>query len=150
MSIHSPHNRIELYVHAIWSTKRRKPLLSKTTRYILFKHMRLNAAEKGINVLSLNGMEDHVHCLFEMHPTQNVSYILQQLKGESSEWQNAVPMLQNDFNWQDGYAAYSVSANMVPKVMNYIYYQERHHKKLSLDAEIDMLDKMASFVIPKR
>lgn len=73
MSIHSPHNKIELYVHAIWSVKRREPLLSKTKRYALFAHMRQNAKDKKINVLSLNGVEDHVHCLFEMHPTQNVS-----------------------------------------------------------------------------
>lgn len=73
---------------------------------------------------------------------------MQHLKGESSEWQNALPSLQEDFNWQDGDAAYSVSSKAVPRVMNYIYNQEKHHRQMSFEAELEMLEKLAAFNIP--
>ena len=149
MSVHSPHNKIELYVHAIWSVKRREHLLTKTKRYALFSHMRQSARQEKIHLLSLNGVEDHVHALFEIHPTQNVSDIMQHLKGESSHWLNAQPVLQEDFNWQDGYAAYSVTSNAVPRVMNYIYNQEKHHRKSTFDEEMARLEQLAAFTIPR-
>jgi putative transposase len=37
--------------------------------------------------------------------------------------------------WQQGYAAFSVSASLVPAVVRYIQNQEAHQRKMSFDEE---------------
>ncbi len=68
--MHNPHNKTYLFIHAIWSVKHREPVLAKRTRETLFTHMRENAAAKEFDIIALNGVEDHVHCLFQLHPAQ--------------------------------------------------------------------------------
>ena len=40
------------------------------------------------------------------------------------------------FEWQGGYADFSVSASNLQQVKNYIANQERHHRKMSFQDEV--------------
>ncbi len=101
-----------------------------------------NAKAKGIQILSLNGVEDHVHCLLQLHPTQNVSAVVHLLKGGSTFWLNQNKLINHEFKWQDGYAAYSISPSMIKMVINYINKQEEHHRVKSLVDELNVMDDM--------
>jgi REP element-mobilizing transposase RayT len=136
------HNKVYLFVHVIWSVVNRERLLTKPIRNILFSHIKQNAEEKGVNVMIANGVEDHMHCLLKLHPTQNLAQVIKLIKGESSHWLNETKLLQQEFEWQDGYAAYSVSPSAVKQVMDYIYKQEEHHKIRTLETELEVLDKI--------
>ena len=46
-----------------------------------------------------------------------------------------------DFAWQDGYAAFSVSHSVLPRVVGYIETQNEHHRKLSFKEELTVLLK---------
>ena len=140
--MHNPHNKTYLFVHVIWSVKYRQMLLNKPVRLKLYKWMIENAAAKNIHILIINGVDDHVHCLLQLHPTQNLSAVVQVLKGGSAFWLNQHKLLNADFKWQDGYAAYSVSPSMVKKVMRYIENQEEHHQSKSLADELNVMDDM--------
>lgn len=74
-------------------------------------------------------MPDHVHILFGMRPTQSLSDIMQQIKGDSSKWINEKKFLRNRFSWQEGYGAFSYSKSQVKQVTGYLQTQESHHKK---------------------
>jgi putative transposase len=141
MKILSPNNKVRLYVHLIWCVKNRAPLLSNKTRIQLFDHIRQMAEHKKIKILILNGVEDHLHCLVQMHPLQQLSGLVKQLKGESSRWINENKIVQGGFRWQDGYAAYSVSPFLVKRVMTYIYNQEQHHQRQTFSEELELLEK---------
>jgi putative transposase len=134
------HNKIYLFIHTIWSVHTRKPLLKKPVRMVLFPHMQKHAEENGTNIVTVNGVEDHVHCLIRMHPTQNLAQIVKGIKGESSQWLNDNKLLTEEFGWQDGYAAYSVSPSGVKQVTDYIYKQEEHHKTKTLEGELEVFD----------
>ena len=46
------------------------------------------------------------------------------------------------FEWQPGYAAFSVSESQYPDVRKYILNQEEHHRKKSFEEEfIELLEK---------
>lgn len=45
------------------------------------------------------------------------------------------------FMWQENYAAFSVSASLVPTVVRYIQNQGAHHRKMHFDAEFIALLK---------
>ena len=130
-----------IWIHAIWSTKNRKWLLTKPFRYKLFKHIKEEGARKNYYIDIINGVEDHVHCLFGLKPTQNISQIVKDIKGESSRWINTNGFTEEPFNWQEGYGALSVSPSMVEKVRYYIYNQEEHHKQRNYESELNVLEK---------
>ena len=112
-------NYIALNIHLIWATKNREPYLEKNIRYPLLSHIKMEADLKNINIKIINGVEDHLHCLVGMKPTQSVSDIVKAIKGESSRWLNQ-EFLKDNFRWQDGYGAIAVSPQLVSKTIKYI------------------------------
>jgi len=126
---------IKIWVHLVWTTKNREPLLSKEVRNLLFEHIRENAKSKDIFIDFINGYLEHIHCLISLKSCQNIDKILMLLKGESSYWINKNNLIKTKFEWQDEYFAVSVSDSAVNKVRDYIKNQEEHHKKKSFEEE---------------
>jgi putative transposase len=133
--------KVFLYVHAIWSVKDRAPLLKKPVRAVLFPHMQQSAAEKGIRLLSMNGVEDHVHALIQLHPAQNLSQVIRMVRDESAQWINGNKLMDAAFEWHDTYAAYTVNPSGVKQVMDFIANQEEYHKNKTLDNELEAFAK---------
>jgi len=131
---------VKVYIHFVWSTKNRMPLLeTKEIRDKVWFHVRENAIKKGIFIDFVNGHSQHCHCLVSLGIDQNISKIMQLIKGESSFWINKAGITKDKFEWQDEYYGVSVSESMIEKVRNYIKNQEIHHRSKSYDDEIDEL-----------
>ncbi|MBI5217312.1 MAG: IS200/IS605 family transposase [Bacteroidia bacterium] len=136
---------IKIWIHLVWTTKNREPLLSKEIRYLLFEHIRENANNKDIFIDFINGHLEHIHCLISLKPGQSIDNILMLLKGESSYWINKNKLTKTKFAWQDEYFAVSVSESVVDRVRDYIKNQEEHHRKVSFQEEYDEFIKMYGF-----
>ncbi|OBW42699.1 Transposase IS200 like protein [Chryseobacterium sp. MOF25P] len=127
---------IKIYVHIVFSTLNRIPLLNSTElRVKVWKHIKENASSKGIYLDMINGYSDHCHCLISLGSNQNIEKINQLIKGESSFWINKNQLTKDKFAWQDEYFAVSVSESMIESVRNYIKNQEIHHMKKSFADE---------------
>jgi REP element-mobilizing transposase RayT len=86
--------------------------------------------------LLINGMVDHVHLLFDLPPSICISEALRIIKANSSGWVHEKWPSRQNFAWQIGYAAFSVSQSNVRQVYNYIANQEKHHRKVSFKEEL--------------
>lgn len=129
---------IKIYIHLVFSTLNRKPLLNSTElRIKIWKHIKENATEKGIYLDMVNGFSDHCHCLISLSSSQNIEKVVQLIKGESSFWINKNNLTKEKFNWQDEYFAVSVSESMIDTVRNYIKNQEKHHQKKTFELEYE-------------
>jgi len=53
---------------------------------------------------------------------------MRELKRSSSTWVHS-DMAKPEFAWQEGYAAFTVSASAVDEVRRYIENQEEHHRE---------------------
>jgi putative transposase len=126
---------VSIWIHLIWATKNRQPYLNKNIRQKILKHIRENAQTKGINLLFINGIEDHVHSLILLKANQNIADVAKFLKGESSHWINKHNLINDYFEWQDDYFAISINKVQLKKVIGYIKNQELHHQKKSLSEE---------------
>ena len=127
---------VKIWVHLVFATKNREPLLSKNFRYDLYKHIIQNCKDKDIFLQTINGYADHIHCLISLGKDQNLSKVSQLIKGESSFWINQNNLTESKFAWQDDYFAVSVSESQIETVINYIKNQEHHHSKKSFDDEV--------------
>ncbi|MBL7129393.1 MAG: IS200/IS605 family transposase [Ignavibacteria bacterium] len=136
---------IKIWLHCVWNTKRRQPLLSKEIRQNIFNHIKDYSREKKIFIDIINGSLEHVHCLISLGSEQNISKVINLLKGESSHWINNHKLIRGKFEWQDDYFAVSISESVVDKVRKYIDNQEEHHRKISFKEEYDEFIKKYRF-----
>ena len=110
-------------------------LATKEIRKQVWQHIREYAKEKDIYIDFINGYAEHCHCLVSLGVDQNISKIMNLLKGESSYWINQQNICDGKFEWQNDYFAVSVSESMLDKVRNYIKNQEEHHKTKTFQEE---------------
>lgn len=62
--------------------------------------------------------------------------LLEILKSHSSKWIKTKGELYEDFYWQDGYAAFSVSRWDIDKIAAYIDNQKEHHRRTTFQDEV--------------
>jgi REP element-mobilizing transposase RayT len=127
-------------LHIIFSTKNRAPLLkSKDLREQLEGYM--VGTLKNIECPSIitRTVEDHLHCLCQLSRKISIARLIEEMKTESSKWlKRQSPSLQ-DFYWQAGYGAFSVSQSNRDQVKIYIANQEEHHRKVTFQDELRAL-----------
>ncbi|MDZ7716826.1 MAG: IS200/IS605 family transposase [Balneolaceae bacterium] len=128
-----------IWLHAVWSTKERQPVLHRSFRYRLFRHIKEYGQAKDIHGDIINGVKDHVHFLFRLRPAQSPSEVIKKIKGESSHWINENGFMDYQFAWQKGYGIFSVGEKDIKNVRVYIYNQENYHKYVSYREEINKL-----------
>jgi putative transposase len=140
---------IRVWVHLVFATKNREPILSKEIRCKIQEHIKENCKEKSIYLQAINGYTDHLHCLISLGREQAISKIAQLIKGESSFWINKSQLTEGQFMWQDDYFAISVSESNLQRVIEYIKNQEIHHAKKSFDNEVQEFEKKIGFLSKK-
>ena len=140
---------VKVWVHAVWATKNRQPLLNQLVRKEIFEHIHQNAITKGIMMDAVNGYAEHVHCMFRLKNDQTISKVMQLIKGESSFWINQQKKLNHKLQWQEEYFAVSISESQVNSVRNYIFGQEEHHKQKTYLEEYDEFVQKYGFQVFK-
>ncbi len=121
--------------HFIFSTKHRKPWLSKDIRERLYPYLAESIRDLGCECYRVGGIEDHVHLAVRLSRTITISEFISGTKTGTSKWLNSVAPELKDFAWQEGYGAFSVSGSNLDALINYIENQEEHHKKFSFQEE---------------
>ena len=125
-----------LFVHAIFSTKERRPLLKAAIRPRLYSYMGGIVRDLGGKALIINGTSDHVHLLLSMPATISIADMMRIVKSKSSRWVQEQFASGGRFGWQAGYGAFSVSHSNLQAVKEYIARQEEHHRKWSFQDEL--------------
>ncbi len=135
MSVHS-YSRV--WVHLVWATLERRPLLTKAAAAKLSAHLTHYAGQKGI-YMKINFVNpDHVHALVDLPTGLSIEEMMRFLKGGSSHWINENNLVAGKFGWGRGYGIFSVSHSGVGDVANYIAQQEEHHRKKSYSDELKL------------
>ena len=127
---------VRVWIHAVWGTKNREPLLTKEIRPRMVSHIRENARQKEIYIDRLNGHTDHLHCLFGLNADMTIAKALQLMKGETAYWMNKERITSAKFEWANEYYAVSVNESALDDVRAYIDNQEEHHKKRTYAEEV--------------
>jgi len=137
-----PQSLARLYVHLIFSTKHRKPLLSDGIRDSLHAYMATILRNDRCPAVLIGSVDDHVHILFDLARTVAVSQVVEEVKTSSSKWIKTQGAEFAAFAWQAGYGAFSVSESSVQAVRDYVANQREHHRVRSFQEEYRaLLDK---------
>ncbi len=128
-------NKLALFVHLVWATWDRLPLLTPDIERRVHRNIEAEAQGLGCAVLALNGMPDHVHLVVTLPSTVTIANLVKQCKGVSSHFVNETLKPQAQFKWQGAYGAFSVSRWDVDKIVGYVKRQKEHHGAAELLAE---------------
>jgi putative transposase len=135
MSVHS-YSRV--WLHLVWATLERRPLLAKPAAAKLSAHLHDYAKDKGI-YMKINFVNpDHVHALIDLPTNLAIEDMMQLFKGSSSHWVNEQNLVTGKFGWGRGYGVFSVSESGIAEVCAYIANQEEHHRKRDFVEELKL------------
>jgi len=90
-------------------------------------------------VIEINGVEDHLHIGFSLHPDVALSRLIKDVKLATSAWIKDEELFPGFTNWQRGCSAITYSSAAVPNLKKYIENQEEHHKKEESLSELKRL-----------
>ena len=131
-------DKIEIYVHFIWTTWDRTAWITPESETDLFPIINAVGQDNGVKTLALNGMPDHLHWLVKYSSTTRTCDVAKNVKALSSGW------MRNHlewFKWRPTYAAYSVSRWDTVKIRAYIEAQKEHHLKATTRSGLESEDE---------
>jgi len=134
-----PQSLSQIYLHIIFSTKVRKQWLDASIRPRPFAYTATVLNNLGCVPTEVGGYSDHLHILCSLSRTISLAELVEEIKKPTSKWMKAQGEGFQDFYWQSGYGAFSVSRSNVGDVREYIMRQDEHHKTMSFQDELRRL-----------
>lgn len=132
----------QIHIQFVFAVKYRAASIHKSWKNELHKYITGIIQHHKHKLIVINGVEDHIHILVGMRPTQSISDLMQDVKASSSKWINEKQFMLNKFEWKEGYGAFSYGKSQVNDVIAYINNQEEYHKvKTFKNEHIDFLKK---------
>jgi len=137
-----PNTYSQLYIQIVFAVKGRQNFILEPYREELQKYITGIINEKKQKLYAIYCMPDHTHLLVSMKPDVAISDFTGTIKSNSSAWMKKKFSSFRNFDWQDGFGAFSYSKSQAPNVVNYILNQPAHHKKKTFRQEyIEFLEK---------
>jgi len=125
----------QIYIQVVFAVKGRYSLINKNWEEELFKYITGIVQNKGQKMLAINGMPDHIHFLIGMKPSCCLSDLVREIKKASNSFIKEKRFSKLNFEWQEGYGAFSYNHSNLDKIIGYIMSQKDHHQKRSFKAE---------------
>ncbi|HLH08128.1 MAG TPA: IS200/IS605 family transposase [Terriglobales bacterium] len=126
------HPYVRNYVHLIFGTRESRKLIKPPIEPELRKALKTVAVQYGIELIEVGAAEDHVHLLVCMPPKIGVAVAVRAFKADSAKQVNEAGHF---FAWQQGYAAFSVSASNLDALTAYLREQLECHRSRTFDEE---------------
>ena len=120
--------RHRLYIHLVWTTRGREPLIDVELARFLCRFLRAIARKERAYILEIGMVRTHIHLLARIHPTIPISQLVKRLKGASSAVAHQEGIARGrDLYWGKGYSVGSVSATRLSSMRSYLRAQPVRH-----------------------
>ena len=131
------HTYSHLAVHCVFATKGRSRSIRPEIRDRLWSYMGGIARQNKMTALGVGGSADHVHLVLLLPPAVSAAKAVQLIKSGSSKWLREQGELYYDFEWQEGYGAFTLGISQVPETLKYVESQEDHHRRRTFREEFE-------------
>lgn len=128
----------QLYVHLVWSTWDRLPLITADIQARLYAAIMDKCHELKCEPIAIGGVADHLHLLVRINTVVSVAQLTKEVKGSSSHLVTHVLKPGEFFKWQGAYGAFTIRKSEVSTVKRYIENQVSHHSTNQLEPEFEI------------
>lgn len=126
---------VSCIMHVVIGTYRQKNFLTSDIRTHLANYLSAVAKSKGTKLIALGGSENHIHFLLALPSKLSIESAIVPLKQSSTTWLRQNYEALRPFNWDSGFAGYSISRSQLDSTLLYIQNQEQYHWKKSFQEE---------------
>ncbi|MCX6220676.1 MAG: transposase [Bacteroidia bacterium] len=98
----------------------------------------------------INGMENHIHILSDLHPTIALADFIKEIKTASNTWMKETGKYPLFTSWAEGYCALTYTFRDKELIINYIKNQKVHHLKVTFEEEYRALLKEHGVEVDER
>jgi putative transposase len=131
----------QILYHLTFHTKDSEKVLKYSGNDELFKYIWGIMKNHNCKLYRINGVEDHIHIICDLHPTVALANLIKDIKVSSSIWIKEKDLYPKFSNWAEGYGAFTLSLKEKDAAIKYVIDQQEHHKKLSFRNEFIQLLK---------
>ena len=124
------HSCFLLQYHMVLVTKYRHPVITGEVKDLLYDKVKSIFTERKLNILELNGEEDHIHILYEADPFTSPGELANVVKTQTSRSVRKAygstalkKWYWKPYFWSESYFVTTVGINSLENVKNYIINQ---------------------------
>lgn len=118
----------QILYHLTFHTKYSHPVLLNCGNDDLFKYIWGIMKNNNCKLFRINGVEDHIHIVCELHPSIALANLIKDIKVSSSKWIKENHIYPNFTHWAEGYGAFTFSIKEKDRIVKYVMNQQEHHK----------------------
>jgi len=136
--------------HIVFRTKDSRYTINQENVDQLYAYIGGTIKKKSCHLYRINGIENHIHLLKDLHPSIAQADFMRDVKVYSSMWMKESGLFPNFVGWAEGYGSFTCSYRDSDRIIEYIINQQEHHKKLSFEEEYRALLAEYGVVIDER
>lgn len=140
----------QILYHLVFRTKYNIPAIEQDHKKELYSYIWGIIKNKNCMLYQINGVEDHIHILSDLHPSISLADYMKTIKVASSIWMKESGHFPRFRGWAGGYGAFTKTYRDKTIIINYIKNQEEHHKKVSFEKEYIRLLKESGIKYDER
>jgi REP element-mobilizing transposase RayT len=125
----------QLLFHLVFRTKDSIPTIKQDHTDQLYAYITGIIKNKNSYVYRINGVEDHLHILTDLHPSLALADFVREIKVSSSVWMKSSGYFPIFNGWADGYGSFTCSYMDMGRLIDYIKNQQEHHRKKTFEEE---------------
>ena len=132
----------QILYHIVFCTYNRENTIPLEQQEALYKYIwGIITNRKGV-VYQINGMENHIHILSDLHPTVALADFIKEIKTASNFWMKQTGKYPEFIHWSEGYCALTYTYRDKAMIVNYIKNQKKHHRHVAFEEEYrDLLEE---------
>jgi REP element-mobilizing transposase RayT len=131
----------QILYQIVFSTKNRERTMKKENRPELFQYIAGLLKNKDCHLYRINGVEDHLHIITDLHPTVALADLVKDIKLSSTTLIKQGKIFPNFGGWQDGYGGFTYHIDAKNNLIEYVKNQEEHPRIITFEDEFRELLK---------
>ena len=140
----------QLLYHIVFRTKNSVPAIKQDHTDQLYAYIIGIIKNKNSHLYCINGTENHLHLLTDLHPSFAFADFMREIKVSTSLWIKGSGLFPLFNGWADGYGSFTCSYGDLGNLIDYIKTQPEHHKKKTFEEEYRILIMMSGIKIDEK
>ncbi len=140
----------QLLYHNVFRTKDSLPTINQDHADELYAYITGIIRNKNSHLYRINGVENHVHIISDLHPSIALADFMREIKASSSSWMKSSGLFPSFNNWAEGYGSFTCSYGDKLKIIDYIKNQKEHHRKESFEDEYRTILRESGITIDEK
>lgn len=125
----------QLIYHIVFRTHGSQPVIKREHADQLYAYISGIIKNKNSHLYRINGVENHLHILTDLHPLIALADFVREIKVSSSIWMKDCGLFPSFIGWAEGYGSFTCSYMDIEKLIDYVKGQQEHHIKKTFEVE---------------